>query len=506
MEASVLKNVDISLVEISGANPRKDVKGESFKELKASIAEHGILQPLIVRPKGGTKYELVAGERRLTAAKELKLETVPVTIRQLDDHSARVLMLLENLQREDLQPLEEAAALEELLKPGQQALNGKPFMTQAELAQKISKSQPWIANRLRLHKAPKVLKDLVAEEKLTPQHVMELLPFVDYKIFTETLLPEIKDMLKRGPMTVEQLKFEIERDLGDGETTLDLMALTWETGHLHPFFDLTGCEGCKDMITANSSRRNRGEKSKICLNRTCWADRLNKAKQEHDKVKKQEDDDLKQSLEKKLGKKVKSLTVDTSRLEYNSYTSFYSKEFDLTDCKNGCEFYKQEKGRNSTLDGDKEPRHVCLKPSCYRGKKAQTSRIKNKAVRQELAFVDESLETYLSGRSTGFTLEELKYICERIADIASHTYGRGEDLDDAIAIVKNGSAIEIECSILRVLTKGQLGPIRQSLSMDDLKSMEKEVPFKISREKTEAPQKAIPNCKKVQEKRKKKVS
>jgi ParB family chromosome partitioning protein len=78
MEASAqLKHVELSLIEVSGANPRKDLKGETFKELKQSIDEHGILEPLLVRPKG-KGYELVAGERRLTAARELKLETVPV--------------------------------------------------------------------------------------------------------------------------------------------------------------------------------------------------------------------------------------------------------------------------------------------------------------------------------------------------------------------------------------------------------------------------------------------
>lgn len=495
MEASEqFKQVELSLIEISGANPRKDIKGESFKEIKQSIAELGILEPLIVRPKG-KGYELVAGERRLTAAKELKLETVPVMIRNLDDHTARVVMLLENLQREDLQPLEEAAAIEELLKD-----TGDGGMTQEELAKKLSKSQPWVANRLRLLKAPKPLKELVEKGVITPQHVMELLPFVEHKVFQEVLLPEIKDDLKRnGSVTVDRLKWHIRQALcaNDTEHVLDLTNFTYETRPWQPFFDFSGCDKCVHVVQVESDHSSK-DKDRICLNRSCYADRLNIAKRKHEESIKQEREEVRQELEKKLGKKIKSVSVDTSKLQYDKYTTFYSKEFDITDCK-GCEFYKLEKGRNATLDGEKDPRRVCLKPSCYRGKKSQKTRETNKICRAAIETSELSLEEYLKSRSKGFTTGELQYICGRIARLVPGSYGRYDDVNEAKKAAKTEPS-ELESTIMRLLVKEELGPIRSMLSMESLKKAQGSWPFKVTKEKTPEP----PKAKKVQEKRKKK--
>lgn len=194
-----LKEIDLTLVEVSGANPRKNVKGKNYNELKDSIAEHGILEPLVVRPKGEDKYELVAGERRFTAAKELKLEMVPVAIRDLDDATARMIMLLENLQREDLEPLEEAAALEEILKTG---------LTQQELAKRVSKSQPWVANRTRLLKAPKELKKYLRAGDITPQHVVALLPFVEREELKSAVLESVESSVEDAKNGFESFTVE----------------------------------------------------------------------------------------------------------------------------------------------------------------------------------------------------------------------------------------------------------------------------------------------------------
>lgn len=251
MEASEqLKHVELSLIEVSGANPRKDLKGETFKNLKQSIAEHGILVPLLVRPKG-KGYELVAGERRLRAAKELKLETVPVAIRDLDDHTARILMLLENLQREDLEPLEEAAAIEELLKD-----TGDGGMTQEELAKKLSKSQPWVANRLRLMKAPKDLKKLLEEGEITPQHIIVLLPYMEDKTLSTEILSDLKQDLENfkkwgDPLvTVEAVKNRADDILGEYGQDLDLQR-NYQYQGLEKFFDFSACDACKSVITVS---------------------------------------------------------------------------------------------------------------------------------------------------------------------------------------------------------------------------------------------------------------
>lgn len=154
------ERLPIERVAVSGANPRKDFNPEALEDLKASIREHGILEPLIVRPVGPkdcSTYELVAGERRLRAAKDLGLKDVPCIIKVLDDHQARELMIIENLQREDLQPLEVAHALEDLLAGG---------ITQEELAKKLGKSQGWISNSLRLLKAPEDLQKLLISREI----------------------------------------------------------------------------------------------------------------------------------------------------------------------------------------------------------------------------------------------------------------------------------------------------------------------------------------------------
>lgn len=126
-----MDEVMIKSIAISGWNPREDFNPEDLNELKASIEEYGILEPLIVRPKGKKKYELVAGERRFRAAGELKLKTVPVVIKELTDSQVHEIMLIENLQRSQLQPLEEARSLEVLLHED---------ITQEQLAKKLGES------------------------------------------------------------------------------------------------------------------------------------------------------------------------------------------------------------------------------------------------------------------------------------------------------------------------------------------------------------------------------
>jgi len=502
MEASTqLKHVELSLIEVSGANPRKDLKGETFKELKQSIAEHGILQPLIVRPKG-KGYELVAGERRLTAARELKLETVPVAIRDLDDHTARILMLLENLQREDLEPLEEAAAIEELLKD-----TGDGGMTQEELAKKLSKSQPWVANRLRLLKAPKELRAALTDGNLTPQHAVIMLPYVDYPVFKERIWPSLSKSIKNGePPTVKELEFNLKSDLleeANGEVTLNLDSFPWDISKVVPHFDSTGCDKCQHIVVV-SGRGYSSDKSKnrICLHRSCFADRLNIAKLKFAEVVKEEQEEHKKKLEAKLGKKItKSSYVDVDKIDYNERAYINRSEIDTPSQCDGCEFMKLAKSRYATLDGDSgKPQSICLKPGCYRGKKAAKSRVRNKTCRVGLEAAEASLVTYLSKRSAGFTKDELRYVCDRIISIAPHTYGRGDELLEMDSVKKVTPAV-LEANILRILVHEELGPIKYNLSLSSLEEAEETWPFKVSREKALEP----PKTKKVQEKRVKKA-
>jgi len=150
--------------------PRKTFDKEKLKELSESIKKHGIIQPLIVRKKG-LNYELVAGERRLRAAKLAKLKKVPVLVRDYDEKQMRELSLVENIQRHDLNPLEEAKAIRELMK--------QCDYTQAQAAERLGRSRAAVANLLRILNLPEALQAMIAEETVTVGQVRPLLALAD---------------------------------------------------------------------------------------------------------------------------------------------------------------------------------------------------------------------------------------------------------------------------------------------------------------------------------------
>ena len=146
--------------------PRRHFANEKLDELAASIAKHGIIQPIIVRPfQGG--YQIVAGERRWRAAQRAQLHDIPAIIRSFDDSETLEIALLENIQRQDLNPIEEAEAYKKLTE-----LFGH---SAAELAELVHKSRSHVANMMRLLDLPPTLRDLVTEEKLSMGHARALL-------------------------------------------------------------------------------------------------------------------------------------------------------------------------------------------------------------------------------------------------------------------------------------------------------------------------------------------
>lgn len=157
--------------------PRKLFAKDALNELAASIEEKGILQPIVVRPIGGGKYELVAGERRYRAAKQIRMETVPVVIREIKDDEVLELALIENIQRQDLNPIEEALAYKELLSRFQ--------YTQDELAKRIGKDRSSIANTLRLLKLPDKIRDFVINNQITMGHARAILGIDDKQMQIE---------------------------------------------------------------------------------------------------------------------------------------------------------------------------------------------------------------------------------------------------------------------------------------------------------------------------------
>jgi ParB family transcriptional regulator, chromosome partitioning protein len=165
-EDETIQEISIKELRPNPYQPRKTFKQETIDELKASIVQHGILQPLIVR-KSIKGYEIVVGERRYRAAKEAKLKTVPAVVRDLTEQQMMEFALLENLQREDLTPIEEARAY--------QALIDQLNITQEELAKRLGKSRPHIANHIRLLSLPKDVQQLLTDGVLSMGHGRALL-------------------------------------------------------------------------------------------------------------------------------------------------------------------------------------------------------------------------------------------------------------------------------------------------------------------------------------------
>lgn len=163
--------LEISKIIVRPQQPRKKFEDGSLEELANSIREHGILQPLLVRKIENGKYELVAGERRLRAAVMAGIKEVPVYIKELSDQGAREAALIENLQREDLNPVEEALAFKEMI----EEYNYK----QEELAKRIGKSRSYVANTLRLLNLPKTVLDAVEDGRLTAGHARAILAIKD---------------------------------------------------------------------------------------------------------------------------------------------------------------------------------------------------------------------------------------------------------------------------------------------------------------------------------------
>lgn len=151
------------------AQPRKQFDEEALAELADSIAQHGVLQPLLVRPMPDGSYQLVAGERRWRASRLAGLTEVPVVVRDMTEQEAAELALIENLQREDLNPMEEAL--------GYQTLMEGYGMTQEQTAQAVNKSRPAVANALRLLNLPEEVAELVSAGQLSAGHARTVLAF-----------------------------------------------------------------------------------------------------------------------------------------------------------------------------------------------------------------------------------------------------------------------------------------------------------------------------------------
>lgn len=160
-------NINVSSIKVSPYQPRVNFDEDNLKSLVESIREQGIIQPILVRKASNNKFELIAGERRLRAAKILGHDSIPAVIKQINNESAAIFSLLENVQRENLNPIEEAQGLQKLIKDFK--------FTQEKLAKKTGKSRSHIANLIRLLSLDKYVLKMLSDKKIDMGHARALL-------------------------------------------------------------------------------------------------------------------------------------------------------------------------------------------------------------------------------------------------------------------------------------------------------------------------------------------
>jgi len=177
--------LDINEIKPNSNQPRKSFKEENIEELARSIEAHGIIQPIMVRTLG-QGYEIIAGERRWRAARKASLKKVPCIIRELDEEQNMLISIIENMQREDLNPMEEAEALNQMVT--------RFGLTQEEVSRSVGKSRPYITNSLRLLKLPEEIQEMVVGGSLTNGHARALLSIKEVKKQIELA----KQIEKRG--------------------------------------------------------------------------------------------------------------------------------------------------------------------------------------------------------------------------------------------------------------------------------------------------------------------
>lgn len=192
------KMVATNTLPLSEISPNKDQPRKTFdegalEELSNSISVHGVLQPLLVRPLATGGYQLVAGERRWRASKMAGLKEVPVVVKELSDTETMEIAIIENLQREDLNPIEEAEGL--------QALIDKCGLTQDEVATSVGKSRPAIANSLRLLKLPPEVREMTKNGDISAGHARALLAFDN-----EAIIYEVAQNIVKNKLTVRDVE------------------------------------------------------------------------------------------------------------------------------------------------------------------------------------------------------------------------------------------------------------------------------------------------------------
>lgn len=194
---SAVRHIPVDRVDANPNQPRLAFDQTSLDELTSSVREHGVLQPILVRPHTAGRYQLVAGERRWRAAKAAGLPTIPALIEEIDDETALEIAVIENLQREDLSPMDEALIYDKMIRQHGYSIR--------RLAQKLGKDKGYLENCLRLADAPPEIRELVSVRKDTLSHAYELLKVSDPK-----KRKKLADMVGRGELSLVKLREKID--------------------------------------------------------------------------------------------------------------------------------------------------------------------------------------------------------------------------------------------------------------------------------------------------------
>ncbi|HLX36014.1 MAG TPA: ParB/RepB/Spo0J family partition protein [Candidatus Limnocylindrales bacterium] len=189
--------IDVDRITPNPEQPRLAFDQATLDELAASIREHGVLQPILVRPLDDNEFQLIAGERRWRASKAAGLDTIPALVEEIDDDTALEISIIENLQREDLSPLDEAAMYDRMVREHGYSVR--------KLAQKLGKDKGYLENRLRLADAPQEIRELVSLRKDTLSHAYELM-----KVEDPRKRKRLADQVARGELTLLKLHDKIE--------------------------------------------------------------------------------------------------------------------------------------------------------------------------------------------------------------------------------------------------------------------------------------------------------
>ena len=196
-KAGGIRHIPLGRVEPNPEQPRVTFVQETIDELAASIREHGVLQPILVRPLGNNRFQFIAGERRWRASKIAGLETIPALVEEIDDETALEIAIIENLQREDLSPLDEAAMYDRMIHEHGYSIR--------KLAEKLGKDKGYLENRLRLADAPAEVRELVSLRKDTLSHAYELMKVPDPK-----KRRRLAEQVARGELSLVKLRDKIE--------------------------------------------------------------------------------------------------------------------------------------------------------------------------------------------------------------------------------------------------------------------------------------------------------